>query len=56
MSAPRSALVATLLAVLLATTACDTGDGKELRLRGINAKVVVPGPIATGDEVRKLQG
>jgi Raf kinase inhibitor-like YbhB/YbcL family protein len=30
-SAPRSALVAPLLAVLLAATACDTGDGKELR-------------------------
>lgn len=34
----------------------NIGDGKELRLRGINAKVVVPGPIATGDEVRKLVG
>ena len=33
----------------------NIGDGKELRLRGVNARVVVPGPIATGDEVRKLQ-
>jgi hypothetical protein len=32
----------------------NIGDGKELRLRGINAKVVVPGPITQGDEVRKL--
>ena len=32
----------------------NIGEGKELRLRGINAKVVLPGPIATGDEVRKL--
>ncbi len=28
--------------------------GKELRLRGIYAKVVQPGPIRAGDEVRKL--
>ena len=32
----------------------NIGEGKDLRLRGINAKVVVPGPIAQGDEVRKL--
>ena len=32
----------------------NIGEGKELRLRGINAKVVVPGPITQGDEVRKL--
>lgn len=32
----------------------NIGAGKELRLRGINAKVVVPGPIRAGDEVRKL--
>ena len=28
--------------------------GKELRLRGMNAKVVVPGTVRAGDEVRKL--
>ena len=28
--------------------------GRELRLRGANAKVVVPGAIRTGDAVRKL--
>ena len=32
----------------------NVGEGKELRLRGINAKVVVPGPIARGDEVVKI--
>lgn len=32
----------------------NVGPGKELRLRGINAKVVVPGPIASGDVIRKL--
>ena len=32
----------------------NTGEGKTLRLRGINAKVVQPGPIATGDTVHKL--
>jgi hypothetical protein len=28
--------------------------GKQLRLRGMNAKVVVPGAVRAGDEVRKL--
>jgi len=28
--------------------------GKQLRLRGINAKVVRPGPIRVGDKVRKV--
>jgi MOSC domain-containing protein YiiM len=28
--------------------------GRELRLRGLNAKVVVAGTIRQGDEVRKL--
>jgi hypothetical protein len=28
--------------------------GKQLRLRGMNAKVVVPGTVRAGDEVRKL--
>ena len=32
----------------------NTGVGKELRLRGINAKVVQPGPIRTGDSVVKV--
>jgi hypothetical protein len=32
----------------------NIGRGKELRLRGINAKVVQPGPIATGDVITKL--
>jgi hypothetical protein len=32
----------------------NVGPGRELRLRGINAKVVVPGPIRPGDTVRKL--
>ncbi len=27
--------------------------GGELRLRGVNAKVIVPGTVRTGDEVRK---
>ncbi|MEW6305571.1 MAG: MOSC domain-containing protein [Verrucomicrobiota bacterium] len=29
--------------------------GKELRLRGLNARVVRPGVVRVGDEVRKLQ-
>jgi MOSC domain-containing protein YiiM len=28
--------------------------GKELRLRGVNARVVVPGTIRPGDMIRKL--
>jgi hypothetical protein len=32
----------------------NVGAGKDLRLRGINAKVVVPGTIRAGDPVRKL--
>lgn len=32
----------------------NVGPGKELRLRGLNAKVVQPGPIAAGDEIRRL--
>ena len=30
--------------------------GKKLRLRGINAKVVKPGRVSTGDRVRRLAG
>ncbi len=32
----------------------NSPEGRELRLRGLNAKVVVPGTVATGDAVRKL--
>ena len=32
----------------------NSAVGRELNLRGINAKVVQPGVIRTGDEVRKL--
>ncbi|MFV0307866.1 MAG: MOSC domain-containing protein [Desertimonas sp.] len=32
----------------------NTGPGKQLRLRGINAKVVEPGRIAAGDAIRKV--
>jgi MOSC domain-containing protein YiiM len=32
----------------------STPVGKALRLRGLNAKVVVPGAIRRGDVVRKL--
>ena len=31
-------------------------DGRRLRLRGANAKVVVPGAVRVGDVVRKLPG
>ncbi len=30
--------------------------GRELRLRGLNARVVVPGTVRTGDEIRKCIG
>ena len=32
----------------------STPEGKEMRLRGMYAKVVQPGPIRAGDRVRKL--
>lgn len=32
----------------------NTGPGREMRLRGINAKVVVAGTITTGDTITKL--
>jgi hypothetical protein len=32
----------------------NTGEGKALRLRGLNARVVQPGTIRPGDTVRKL--
>jgi len=34
----------------------NSPTGRELHLRGINARVVVPGPIQTGDRVRKVVG
>ena len=30
--------------------------GRQLRLRGLNARVVVPGPVRVGDQVRKIPG
>lgn len=33
----------------------NVGEGKERRLRGINARVVQPGTIAAGDVVKKLR-
>jgi MOSC domain-containing protein YiiM len=32
----------------------NSGRGKELNLRGINAKVVAPGTVRTGDAITKL--
>jgi MOSC domain-containing protein YiiM len=32
----------------------NSPEGRELRLRGLNAKVVVPGTISAGDAVRRL--
>ncbi len=32
----------------------NSPEGRELRLRGLNAKVVVPGTVSTGDAVRRL--
>lgn len=32
----------------------NSGLGKELNLRGINAKVIEPGSVSTGDVIRKL--
>jgi hypothetical protein len=32
----------------------NVGVGKQLRLRGLNAKVVTPGPIRRGDAITKL--
>ncbi len=32
----------------------NSPEGKALRLRGLNARVVVPGTVRTGDTVRKL--
>jgi MOSC domain-containing protein YiiM len=32
----------------------NIGEGKQMRLRGLNAKVVTPGVIRVGDEIRRL--
>jgi hypothetical protein len=32
----------------------NSPEGRELRLRGVNAHVIVPGTISTGDAVRRL--
>jgi len=32
----------------------NSPDGRELRLRGVNAHVIVPGTIAAGDAVRRI--
>lgn len=32
----------------------NSPEGRELRLRGLNAKVVVPGTVSTGDPIRSL--
>lgn len=32
----------------------DSPEGRELRLRGVNAHVIVPGTITTGDAVRRI--
>jgi len=34
----------------------NSAEGKNLRLRGLNARVVVPGTVRTGDLVRKVTG
>ena len=33
----------------------NSPEGRELRLRGVNAHVIVPGTIATGDAVRRIE-
>jgi hypothetical protein len=32
----------------------NSPDGRQLRLRGVNAKVIVPGTISVGDAVRRI--
>lgn len=32
----------------------NSAEGRELRLRGLNARVVRPGPISVGDRVRRM--
>lgn len=38
-----------------AVTFTNSASGKQLRLRGVKAKVVQSGPIKTGDVIRKMQ-
>ena len=33
----------------------NSPEGRELRLRGVNAHVIVPGTISTGDAVRRIR-
>jgi hypothetical protein len=33
----------------------NSPEGRELRLRGLNARVIVPGTISTGDTVRRIR-
>ena len=33
----------------------NSPEGRELRLRGVNAHVIVPGTVSTGDIVRRIQ-
>jgi MOSC domain-containing protein YiiM len=32
----------------------NSPEGRELRLRGLNARVIVPGTISTGDAIRRV--
>jgi MOSC domain-containing protein YiiM len=32
----------------------NSPEGRELRLRGVNAHVIVPGTVSTGDDVRRI--
>ena len=33
----------------------NSPEGKQLRLRGLNAKIITPGTIRVGDTVRKIR-
>jgi MOSC domain-containing protein YiiM len=33
----------------------NSPEGRRLRLRGVNAHVIVPGTVSTGDAVRRLR-
>jgi MOSC domain-containing protein YiiM len=33
----------------------NSPEGRRLRLRGVNAHVIVPGPVSTGDAVRRIR-
>jgi transposase-like protein len=32
----------------------NSAEGRSLRLRGVNARVIVPGTVRTGDAIRKM--